>query len=316
MFKPTNCTVTIVCDERQGSVNTTSAVYDYGTVLNLHAEAKDGYTFVGYSDGETTLSTDADYEYTVTAPVTLTTLFKSTAPESILLRESIDYTPVSVAYANVRLQRSFNKNQWNTLCIPTDISNPANVFGADTRVAQLEGIDGETVMFTTVSSIEANVPYLIQSGTTNSNGTIQNGSTLQSIYSIRETELKEPTAGLTIEHGGVEMTGTYENIDLPADDGYYSLDNEVLLLAKDNSTVSSGRFRAYFHIPGSTAEALAIAIDGIATGVSLHSVKEYGDLYTLSGVLVQHKANIKSLLQQGKLKPGIYIMNGRKVIVR
>ncbi|MBO4906172.1 MAG: Ig-like domain-containing protein [Bacteroidaceae bacterium] len=316
VFKPTNCTVTIVCDERQGSVNTTSAVYDYGTVLNLHAEAKDGYTFVGYSDGETTLSTDADYEYTVTAPVTLTTLFKSTAPESILLRESIDYTPVSVAYANVRLQRSFNKNQWNTLCIPTDISNPANVFGADTRVAQLEGIDGETVMFTTVSSIEANVPYLIQSGTTNSNGTIQNGSTLQSIYSIRETELKVPTAGLTLEHGGVEMTGTYEDIDLPTDNGYYSLDHEVLVLAKDTATVTSGRFRAFFHIPESTVETLYIAIDGIATGISLHSVNEYGDLYTLSGVLVQHKAKIKSLLQQGKLKPGIYIMNGRKVIVR
>ena len=52
VFKAQTFTVTIVADEKQGTVNTPSAVYEYGEVLSLHAEPAEGYDFVGWSDGE------------------------------------------------------------------------------------------------------------------------------------------------------------------------------------------------------------------------------------------------------------------------
>lgn len=318
VFKPQNCSVTIVCDEQQGTVNTPTAVYDYGTVLSLHAEAKEGYVFVGYSDGETMLSADADYDYTVTGAATITALFKSTAPESILLRETVDYTPVAVESANVRLQRTFNKSQWSTLCVPFDISDPASVFGAETKVARLDGIEGSMLLFNTVSSIEANVPCLIYAGFVNSNSSLEDDAALQSIYTIRDTELKVPETGLTFSKNGVEMTGTYVDTNLPTADSYYSLTKNVVVLAANGAVVPTGRYRAYFHIPGCTAESLAIAIDGVVTDINLRlqSVKADGDLYTLSGVLIQRKANIGQLRKEGKLQPGIYIMDGNKVVIK
>ena len=318
VFKPQNCMVSIVCDEQQGTVNTPSAVYDYGTVLNLHAEANEGYSFIGFSDGENILSADADYEYTVTQAATITALFKSNAPESILLREAVDYTPVAVESADVRFQRTFEKSLWNTLCIPTDISDPASVFGADTKVARLDGIEGTTVNFTTVSSIEANVPCLIFAGSVSNNSSVEDDAPLQSIYTIRNTELKVPETGLTFSKGGVEMTGTYVDTNLPTADGYYSLQKNVVVLADEGAVVPTGRYRAYFHIPTATAETLSIAIDGVVTDINLRlqSVKADGDLYTLSGVLIQRKANIEQLRRQGKLQPGLYIMNGNKLIVK
>lgn len=318
VFKPQNCSVTIVCDEQQGTVNTPTAVYDYGTVLSLHAEAKEGYVFVGYSDGETMLSADADYDYTVTGAATITALFKSTAPESILLRETVDYTPVAVESANVRLQRTFNKSQWSTLCVPFDISDPASVFGAETKVARLDGIEGSMLLFNTVSSIEANVPCLIYAGFVNSNSSLEDDAALQSIYTIRDTELKVPETGLTFSKNGVEMTGTYVDINLPTADSYYTLQKDIVELVGEDAVVPTGRYRAYFHIPGCSYETLTIIFDGIMTDISVRQVNSQpiGDLYTLSGVLIQRKANIGQLRKEGKLQPGIYIMDGNKVVIK
>lgn len=326
VFKPQTVMVNIAVDQQQGTVNTPSAFYNYGQVLSLHAEPKDGYRFVGYSDGENIFSSDADYEYTVTAPVTITALFKSNGPESLLLRESIDYVPEAIESANIRLQRTFEKNLWSTICVPADISSPGSVFGEGTRVARLEGVNGTTVNFNTVSSIEANVPYLITVGKVNSNNGVDDEASYQSIYNINEVEVKVPVASITDGKNGVEMIGTYVEEDIPTGDDNYFLSTDELKFVESGVEVPTGRYRAYFHVPGATAETLAIAIDGVVTGISLQlsPVKEDGDLYTLSGVLVCKKAEIGTLRQQGKLKPGIYILSGsreasksgRKIVIK
>ena len=318
VFKPKTYTVTFVYDGNQGEFNATSAVYNHGDRLSLRATPAEGYSFVGYSDGSAILSTAAEYEYTVTGPATITVLFKSDAPEEILLRESIDYTPAAVNNANVRLQRTFEKSLWNTVCVPFDIDEPANVFGEGTQVARLNGIDGNVVQFSTVTGMEANVPYLIMPGKLNNNQDISDSTSAISIYSISNTEIVPPGATMSECSGGVEMIGTYINSDIPAAGDYYVLSTNLLEYIGIGAEIPSGRFRAYFHIPGTTGETLKIAIDGIITGIGLQlqPVTRKGDIYTLSGVLLHKNADINTLRRQGRLQPGIYIMNGQKIVVK
>jgi hypothetical protein len=231
-------------------------------------------------------------------------------PESILLREAVDYTPVAVASANVRLQRTFEKNLWNTLCVPVDIDSPSSVFGADTKVARLEGFDGTTVLFSSTETIEANVPYLIAVGKVNSNSGVADSASLQSIYSISDVALKEPGAnGLTDSKVGIDMIGSYQDGNIVAGDHNFVLATDQLTLIDNGDEVATGRFRAYFHVPGTTAENLEIAVDGIITGIRLTTTKQAVNkaTYSLQGVK----------MEQGKrLKKGVYIRDNQKVIVR
>ena len=318
VFRPQKFTVNIEYDETQGSVNTASAIHDYGTILNLQATPSEGYSFVGYRDGETTLSANADFNYTVTKATTITAVFKKNGPENVLLRESIDYTPTAISQANVRLQRTFEKSLWNTLCVPFDIADPSSAFGEGTHVARLDGIDGSVVQFATVTSIEANVPYLIMPGKVNNNADVSDSTSFLSTYNINETSIIPTTEEMTEIKGGVEMIGTYVNRDIPTDDDYFVLSTNVLEFIGIGAEVPSGRYRAYFHIPGNTEQALDIAIDGVITGANLQlrPVKETGDIYTITGTLVQKNADISTLRRQGRLQPGIYIINGRKIVVK
>jgi len=312
VFKAQTFRVNIVADEKQGTVKTPSAVYEYGEVLSLHAEPAEGYSFIGWSDGEQTLSTEADYNYTVTKTATLTALFKSNAPESILLREAVDYTPIAVASANVRLQRTFEKNLWNTICVPVDIPTPSDVFGADTKVARLNGIERNTVLFTTVENIEANVPYLIMVGKVNSNSSVADSTSLQSIYSISNTEMKLPgETDMIMCVSNIQMIGSYVDNSIPVADDYFILSSDILNIVAEGDSVTTGRYRAYFHVPGASANNLKIAFDGIVTDVHLvkaaYPATTPASTYTLSGLKVE---------EGKKLPKGIYIHDGKKVVIK
>jgi len=162
------------------------------------------------------------------------------------------------------------------------------------------------------------VPYLIMPGKINNNGDVADSTSVLSIYNILNTEIVSPDAAITEQAGGVEMIGTYVNTDIPTAASYYVLSTNVLEFVGINAEVPSGRFRAYFHIPGSADETLNIAIDGIITGTSLQlqPVTERGDIYTLTGSLLHRNADIGALRRRGRLQPGIYIMNGHKIMVK
>ena len=152
----------------------------------------------------------------------------------------------------MRLQRTFEKSLWNTLCVPFDIADPSSAFGEGTHVARLDGIDGSVVQFATVTSIEANVPYLIMPGKVNNNADVSDSTSFLSTYNINETSIIPTTEEMTEIKGGVEMIGTYVNRDIPTDDDYFVLSTNVLEFIGIGAEVPSGRYRAYFHIPGNT----------------------------------------------------------------
>lgn len=317
VFKPQEFTVTVVCNSEEGTVNQTTARYPYGTVVDFKSTAREGYAPTGFSVGETTMSETDTWQLTVTDNVTVQVNFRSTATPNVILNEAIDYVPVTQT-ANVSVVRTYQKGVWNTICLPFGISDPAAVFGTGTLVAQLDGIDDNTVLFATVNAMEANKPYLLVPGSIYRNSSLAHLASMQVLYNISEAELQElPAEGVLDVKGGVEMTGTYVDYLLPENDGYFSLTDNMLYLVETGDEVSSGRFRAYFRVPTTSYQALAIAIDGVVTRID-ESVRTNAAgwipnmVYDLQGrrMMKDEGGRLKNL------KPGVYILNGRKIVIK
>ena len=62
----------------------------------------------------------------------------------------------------VVFKRSVKAGNWSSIVLPFAVSNVETVFGTGTKVAQLTNVSGTTLQFTSVTSMNANEPYLIQ----------------------------------------------------------------------------------------------------------------------------------------------------------
>lgn len=293
VFKPNKCTITIDCNERHGTVNVVSAVYDYGTVLNLEAEPVEGYRFVGYYDGDRLLSNQPTFAYTVKGTTTLTVKFK-VITESILLKESVDYTPENIDQATVRLQRTFVKGGWNTVCLPCPVADPQAAFGGGTRVARLTGIDNRALQFETVEQMEANVPYLIWVGTLNSNQLISDGAEYQSIYNLGQTSISADVSTLSSTMGAATITGTYTDQTLAANKGFYLVKGLKANLVE--TATSSGRFNAFVKVTDRNDKTIKLALDGEILGEIEGDVNGdgqigIGDIVAITNVMAGTNAN-------------------------
>lgn len=103
---------------------------------------------------------------------------------------------------------------------------------------------------------------------------------------------------------GVQMVGTFTNIDAVHTDDYVLSGTN---LYKVNSTVSMKPFRAYFTIPAFEAKRISISFDGTeASEVKeiLGNIPECNMYYNLAGQPVSTPTK------------GIYIMNGKKVLIK
>ncbi|MBR1788797.1 MAG: Ig-like domain-containing protein, partial [Bacteroidaceae bacterium] len=321
VFKPKPYNVNIVVPTAVGEVNVGSGIYDYGTVLNLKATANDGYRIIGFivnDDTDHEVGGD-EYEHTVTGDATIVVDYKDYAPVSVILQDTKDYVPEAVELANVKLQRSFRKGSWNSICLPCAVDNPEEVFGTGTKVARLDGLfNGQFLVFEVVSRMEANVPYLIKPGTITNNSLLANGQTKTSFYDIMGTSIEEPGADGPIDKtsDGIDFVGSYQNVMVPTADGNYYISSDVVYYVDEAAMVPTGRFRGYFHteIEG-LAKRMGVQIgDEIETAIiDLPGQTPMGNIYSIDGKLVYKAGDTKNLR---KLPTGIYIMNGCKVVVK
>ena len=75
LFAIRHLNVEILYDTDCGEVDAASGIYAYGTVLNLHAVARDGYRFDGWMSGESLLSSEPSYSLTVEEDIAVTAKF-------------------------------------------------------------------------------------------------------------------------------------------------------------------------------------------------------------------------------------------------
>ena len=213
--------------------------------------------------------------------------------------------------ANVTLQRTLSKDYWNTFCVPfaLDAEQVTQYFGEGTQLRTYEGnCNDNIVYFTTVDNIEAGKPYIMKPG----NAVVQN-PTFEGV-SMVATGLDENGNPQAVgDASTVQMKGIYNQILLKTDKTELFLgDNDLFYYPIDNVDARTiGGLRAYFIVPqGTDIKKLRANLDGTPTslGTIFDTEESNAPVYNLQGQCVGNTLRA--------LKSGIYIQNGKKVVVK
>lgn len=210
--------------------------------------------------------------------------------------------------ANVTLTRTFyHDNAWNTLCLPFDVdaNKVATAFaGAEIREIDPNKCTANTIQFVPATEIKAGVPYIIKW-----NENVAEAKPFEETF--EGVMLVAEPKPVTINNNDIKFTGFYNKTT--AD----NLGESVAAIGAENKLfkVTSGEmkgFRAAFVLKSNTpASVIKLVIDGTATGIEdlvIDGVKANGRVYNLNGQFVGNSLN--------GLQPGLYIQNGKKIVVK
>ena len=322
VFEAETYKVTVKCDADGGTMDVASGVYEYGTKLTLDAKANEGYRLDGYKLNGVQTETAAPYELTVEGPTEVEVLFHDLSPVDVILDERKDYQrPVEYVSAaslengtNVKFYRSFLKEAWNTICLPCAVENPQEVFGAGTQVAQLSGMTPTSLTFEYVDRMDANTPYIIKPTAVN-NVAYANVASPTVLYDLGMStleDLPEDKDRPTYEtESGVSFIGAYRVENLPANEGYYYISGNKFYYI--DVPVPTTRYRGFFHSDVHNSAKLSLAFGGGMTNIEdvYFLPVGAGDIYDLTGKKVRSSG--ESL---DGLKPGVYITNNKKFVVK
>lgn len=227
------------------------------------------------------------------------------------VRQSFTYNEASAnsimasTDADVTLNRSFIPSQWNTICLPYTISssNISSLFGEGTKVAEFTGKTNNLLNFTTLTGdMLPNTPYLIKPTTTTSVFT----------FSGIDIVSGDPVKSITETDGTITFKGVYSAGTLSVGDYYISDDKFCQASTTD---LAMNGFGAYFTYTGtSSAKELLVSIDGNEpTSMSGVIGEKVGvkNAYTLSGQRIN-----SAFACSHKMAKGIYIINGKKIVVK
>lgn len=243
--------------------------------------------------------------------------FSITTTDVWNLYEDAATAPAAMTGVKVKVNRTLESGKWNTICLPFPMTEAQvdAAFGSDVQIGDFNGYDTDAddnikVKFTKATAIEANHPYIIKvSSTVNGFGVTdatvdispKTGTKINDMASVNKGTNNKPKA----------MVGVYEPTTLA--DG-------LLYIKSDRFWYSAGGskllpYRAYFsftdfdyeaNIQTTAAPRFRISYDEISTGIKVVSEKKAEDnqYYNLQGCKVSNPTK------------GLYIVNGKKVIVK
>ena len=193
---------------------------------------------------------------------------------------------------DVTLNRTFVAG-WNTICLPFAVTDIEGVFGEGVKIYEFDSKNGDNLRFTSVDETEAGTPYLIKMPAAKSDAIVMN-----------KVNISTTTAGSVVKDG-ITLYGSFAPMAAGSLDGYYGVNSENQIAPANGDTTMKG-FRAYFS--GSVAGA-RISVFDETTGITTvyGADKLFGNdnrVYNLKG---QHVENAKK---------GIYIVNGKKVVIK
>lgn len=213
--------------------------------------------------------------------------------------------------ANVTLQRTLSKDYWNTFCVPfaLDAKQVTQYFGEGTQLRTYEGnCNNNIVYFATVDNIEAGKPYIMKPG----NAVVKN-PTFEGVSMVATGLDKNGNPQAVGDASTVQMKGIYNQILLKTDKTELFLgDNDLFYYPIDDIDARTiGGLRAYFIVPqGTDIKKLRANLDGTPTslGTIFDTEESNAPVYNLQGQCVGNSLRA--------LKSGIYIQNGKKVVVK
>ena len=211
------------------------------------------------------------------------------------------YTPMA-GLANVTLNRALSADHWNTFCVPFAISNEElkTAFGDDVAVAEYSETavgSNSTVTFTMMGepAIAANKPVLLKPAV--------DGST----YSFTDRTIVVETP-IVSGSGNYDFVGSYDAKTFVTTGNYYLwTDNKIYKSSSNNGTYINGT-RAYIKDKtGAGARIISFAIDDEASGISQIEAEPQKANATY---------NLKGQKVSGKMGKGIYVVDGKKVVIK
>jgi len=212
--------------------------------------------------------------------------------------------------ANVTLQRTLEASHWNSFCVPfaLDRDQVTQYFGEGTQLRTYEGrCENNIVYFATVDNIEAGKPYIMKPG----NAVVKN-PTFEGV-SMVATGLDENGNPQAVgDASTVQMKGIYNHVTLVQDKTniYIGAGNKFYYPADAEACQMNG-LRAYFIVPeGTDIKKLRANLDGATTslGEIFDTEESNTPVYNLQGQCVGNSLST--------LKSGIYVQNGKKVVVK
>ena len=212
--------------------------------------------------------------------------------------------------ANVTLQRTLEASHWNSFCVPfaLDKDQVTQYFGEGTQLRTYEGrCENNIVYFATVDNIEAGKPYIMKPG----NAVVTN-PTFEGV-SMVATGLDENGNPQAVgDASTVQMKGIYNHVTLVQGKTniYIGAGNKFYYPADAEACQMNG-LRAYFIVPeGTDIKKLRANLDGATTslGEIFDTEESNTPVYNLQGQCVGNSLST--------LKSGIYVQNGKKVVVK
>ena len=209
-------------------------------------------------------------------------------------------------FVDVELKRELYAKEWNSICLPFNLSADQVVaaWGAGTKVLEFTSTTGNNLNLTERADIKAGTPYFLQPERVSTDHT----------YTFTDIEtatwdVSGKVPSKTIEP--IKLTGFYTPTELPARCYVFGDENKLYHLV---SAMQADGFRCYFQDMSGYDRQITWGIDDNTTGIDGTFVKpeapKVGNIYTVNGQLVRRNSTAAGLA------PGVYIMNGIKLIVK
>ena len=251
----------------------------------------------------------------------------------------------------LRLRRDLNTNKWNSIVLPVNLNagQVKTAFGGDTKLAKLDRAEGNRIYFTCVSlddneatAISAGKLYIINPQLAMTQGDLvkhRNETykiqyskyyTINQVTFKTENQLNSPLVddekfqtGASSD-GQMRMAGTYVSLtktnENPIPAGSYVISGGKWVYAVNGVSsvkglrgwietgIGSNSKSLIFNIDGVDEEEVSTGIDGLfVDGAETNTSISKTGVYSLSGQKISDNTN---------LPKGIYIVNGRKMIVK
>lgn len=217
---------------------------------------------------------------------------------------------------NVTLNRSMVKNEWNTICLPFNVTaeQAKTAFGEGVMIAQLnKNSSGNKLSFSSVDAIVASTPYLIKPTI----AAPADGYKFEGV-TINDDGKGNVAPNVVNTNSYLAFVGIYNTVDVTnnvievLNNNYYAAflgANNTIFKAKNDGGKMKG-FRAYFAIPTNVAaSALCVMVNGTTTSIK-----------SINGAVVESNAPVYNLQGQrvdgNNLTPGIYVKAGKKFVVK
>ena len=231
-------------------------------------------------------------------------------PMDVTLKDAVTYAEAPALVANVTLDRKLGE-KWNTIVLPFALTEAqvTEMFGEGAKVAAYKGstVNGDhvTLNFEEQTSMEAQTPYMIKPGTNASKKV--NGVILEAASGLKKVE--------DANSNGIDFVGNYTKDQMLQKNSFF-ISNNTFYRASGNEKMNA--YRATFQVPATLTEAKTMNTvfageGGSVTAIDDIQVSPQGsfDVYHINGMLVK-----KNAIDLNGLDKGIYIINGKKYVVK